>query len=396
MRYRVKAIRGGVELLTLPIDAMSREEAVQQVEGQGLDVLSVKAGSLSAWFGWPRRATFSVLEFSHELLSLLEAGLTLVEAIQAICEKELDEARRRALASLLTSLKRGARFSSALEAIPNVFSALYVATVRASERTGTVKEALSRYVAYQQQVERVRARVVSASLYPMLLLFVGGLVALFLLSYVVPRFSRIYENLGENLPWASRALMHLGQTIDNHGALVLATVIILGLGGYALWRRGEGTAAAVRWLARLPSIGAQVRLYELGRFYRTLSMLLRAGMPAVAGMELAKGVLSSELRAQAERTVKAVREGASFSEAMHRHGLTTPVALRMLVVAERSGELGGMLERIAVFHEDELTKWVERFTRLFEPILMAAIGLVIGVIVVFMYMPIFELAEGIR
>lgn len=396
MRYRVKAVRTGEGVVTLPVEALTEKDAAIHIERQGYGVLSIRSEGFSTLVSQRRQRPFSVLEFSQELVALLEAGLTLVEAIEAICEKEADAARRAFLATVLERLKQGKRFSSAIEPFSEAFPALYVATIRASERTGTIKEALTRYVAYQQQVESVRARVVSAAVYPLLLLAVGGLVGLFLLGYVVPRFSRIYENMGDNLPWASRALMHLGQTIDNHGLLAALSVVALLVGAYTLWRQGQWMLVFIHVLNRIPAIGPQVRLYELGRFYRTLSMLLRSGMPVLAALELASGVLSVEMKVQAERGAGVVREGGAFSEAMRKHGLTTPIAYRMLVVAERSGDLGGMLERIAVFHEDELSRWVERFTRLFEPILMAVIGIVIGVIVVLMYMPIFELAEGIH
>jgi general secretion pathway protein F len=164
-----------------------------------------------------------------------------------------------------------------------------------------------------------------------------------------------------------------------------------------LWLR---TAAARRWvgrqIVRIPSVGERVRVYQLTRFYRTVGMLLAGGTPVAQALTLVAGLLHEELRARLEGAVRLIREGQSISVSLHGEGLTTPVALRMLRVGERTGRMGEMMERIAAFHEEELARWVERFTRTFEPVLMAVIGLVIGGIVVLMYFPIFELAGSMR
>jgi general secretion pathway protein F len=149
-------------------------------------------------------------------------------------------------------------------------------------------------------------------------------------------------------------------------------------------------------LWQVPAVGERMRLYQLARFYRTLGMLLTAGMPAVVALDMASGLLTPALRDNLRQAAQWVREGRSMSEAMEEHHLTTPVALRMLRVGERTGNMGAMMERIASFYDEEMARWVDWFTRLFEPILMALIGVVIGGIVVLMYMPIFELAGSIQ
>jgi general secretion pathway protein F len=147
---------------------------------------------------------------------------------------------------------------------------------------------------------------------------------------------------------------------------------------------------------RIPRLGARLRLYELARLYRTLGMLLKSGTPAPAAMRSASGLLGPELRPQLAAALADVEHGVSLSQALAEHGLTTPVALRMLRVGERSGRMSELMERIAAYLEDDLARWVEWFARLFEPLLMLAIGAVIGAIVLLMYMPILELAEGLQ
>jgi general secretion pathway protein F len=213
---------------------------------------------------------------------------------------------------------------------------------------------------------------------------------------VVPRFSSIYEQLGSDLPLASRLLLQWGQMLEAHTVAVIAIGgAAAGAAGYGLSRRAT-RAALGSWIAKLPTIGRQLRLYQLARLYRTVGMLLRSGMPAVTAMGMSAGLLSATLRPAFARATQSVREGQSIANAMEQEGLTTPVAARMLRVGERSGNMGEMTERIAAFYDDEIGRWVAIVTRLIEPLFMTVIGLLIGVIVVLMYFPIFQLAGSVQ
>ena len=152
----------------------------------------------------------------------------------------------------------------------------------------------------------------------------------------------------------------------------------------------------MRALWRIPAVGERIRVYQLARFYRTLGMLLRGGIPIVTALEMVSGLLENALRGQLALASDCIREGQPISYAMETYGLTTPVALRLLRVGEHTGGMGEMTERIANFYDEEMARWVDWFTRLFEPLLMAFIGLVIGFIVILMYFPIFELAGSIQ
>jgi general secretion pathway protein F len=273
---------------------------------------------------------------------------------------------------------------------------LYVATIRASETTGGLSEALSRYVAYQTQIDAVRKKIVSASIYPALLMGVGLLVMLFLLGYVVPRFSTIYEGMGTELPWLSKLLLQWGQLLQSNGVAVFVALA----GGAALLGSAVTRPRARAWVMhrawQIPAFGTRMRIYQLARFYRTLGMLLRGGIPVRQALDMVTDLLHPALRAQLRLAAANISEGRSVSYSMEAHRLTTPVAARMLRVGERSGRMGEMMERAASFYDEEMARWVDWFTRLFEPLLMAFIGLVIGLIVVLMYLPIFELAGSVQ
>jgi general secretion pathway protein F len=396
MRFQLKAIAPDGRVESLSFQAPDEASAVRQIEGQGYTVLSVRAKSelLTPWRG--ARSRFPVALFSQELLVLLNAGLPLVEAIETLAEKEKRSDFATVLERIAGILRQGRPLSAALEQFPHSFAPLYVATVRAAERTSDLAPALSRYIAYEQQLEAIRKRVINASIYPLLLIGVGGLVSLFLLFYVVPRFSRIYEERSADLPFFSKVLLAWGQAVEGHGFLVLA--VLAGLAALAVYalRRSGARVAVGNALWRLPAIGERLKVYQLARFYRTIGMLLRGGIPLVTALEMGSQLLHPVLRQRLATASRAISEGHMISRSMDENELTTPVALRMLAVGERGGNMGEMMDRSAAFHDEEISRWVDWFTRLFEPILMAAIGLVIGAIVILMYMPIFELAGNIQ
>ncbi|MDO9050400.1 MAG: type II secretion system F family protein [Methylotenera sp.] len=393
MEYQVKAVRGR-EIVLLSISAMHAEDALAQVKARGYSPIVAKIKKHTLSNGSDKK--FPLALFSQELLALLEAGLNLVEAIETLAEKDQRREVKQTLDALLQALYQGQTFSSALELQPNVFPVLYIATVRASEKTGDLPEALSRYVSYEQQIGLVRKKIVSASIYPILLMGVGGLVILFLLGFVVPKFSRIYEGTGGNLPFLSQVLLAWGLFLESHGKeLLIASCITIGVMVYGL-----SQASVRKWITRIiwriPALGARLRIFQLARFYRTLGMLLKGGTSIIVALESVAGLLDMALQKKMKQASAAIQEGQTISSAMEQAGLTTPIALRMLRVGERGGKIGDMMERIAAFYDDELARWIDWFTKLFEPILMLLIGLVIGVVVLLLYMPIFELAGNIQ
>jgi general secretion pathway protein F len=397
MQFTIRSIDRAAAVSTITLDAASKELALQTAAERGLRVLSITGG---ATMGVPslrkRKSDFPVGQFSQELLTLLNAGLALVESIETLNEKETRSERKDVLGKLVADLFRGNSLSNALAQFPDTFPPLFVATVRASERTGGLPEALEKYVAYQGQLDTVKKKIVSASIYPVLLMVAGTLVIAFLLGYVVPKFAKIFEDLGGEVPWMSKLLIQWGHFAHDYG-LTLLIAIGVSIVALAFWiARPETPTRIVQTLQKIPALGERIRIYQLARFYRSLGMLLRGGMPAVASLELVSGLLPGALSKQLAIATQLIREGTPFSQAMEKTGLTTAVSARMLRVGERTGQMGEMMERIALFYDSEISQWIDWFVKLFEPLLMAFIGLVIGFIVVVMYFPIFELAGSIR
>lgn len=398
MRFQVRALDRVKGVQSLLLDAADAEAATVMARSRGLAVLGVRKAPRGGLGGWlpGGRHSFPLGLFTQELLTLLQSGLSVVEAMDTLREKETRADRQQIFISLVEALYQGNSLSQAMSLFPAVFPALYVATVQASERTGNLPEALGRYVIYQGQLDAVRRKLISASIYPVLLSVAGALVIGILLGYVVPRFARIFDDLGRDLPYLSRMLMEWGKLVSEHSLTLIAiSASLMAAILYGLLR-----AETRQWLLAkmmdIPSVGVRMRIYQLARFYRTLGMLLRGGIPIMAAIEMTADLLQHKLRANLQKATLKIREGHSISIAMDQFGLTTPVSSRMLRVGERTGQMGEMMERIAFFYDEEIARWIDWFIRLFEPLLMMIIGIAIGGIVVLMYFPIFELAGSVH
>ena len=391
MQFAVRTLAPDMSIARMTVDALDEADARRQVEARGLFVSKVeplRAGGLRK----RRGGALSLVLFSQELLALLTAGLGIVEALEALLEKEASENTRGVLERLLGGLREGKRFSTVLAEQPDLFPPLYIGIVRAAEGTSDLPRSLSRFIDYQQRIDVVRAKIVSAAIYPCILLAVGGGVSLFLITYVVPKFAEVYQGAGRDLPWMSKVMLGWGQFAGAHTTMLLA-----GLGGFAAlallaWRRLTRDGGLGRLLAKLPGIGERVRIYELSRLYLTLGMLSEGGITIVHAIETVQSMVSATVRANLIAARGDIEAGEPLSTAFEKNQLTTPISLRMLRVGERTGDMGPMLTQSAAFYDGEISRWIDRFTRTFEPLLMAGIGLIVGAIVVLLYMPIFDLA----
>jgi general secretion pathway protein F len=384
---------------TLQLDALDKADAEQQIARLGYRLSSLRPVRFSlAHLPLVQRGStkFSLTLFAQELLALLQAGLGIIEALDALFEKATEPNTVRILSRLLTAVREGRRFSVGLAEQPAVFPALLIGMIKASEGTGDLAHAISRFLEYRRRIDAVRSKVISAAIYPSILMIVGSLVTIFLVAYVVPKFAEVYEGSGRELPLLSQWMLTIGRAMAAHGTLALASVTVVMIMTATtirmLWQNG----VIARLIMRIPGVGERVRVFELARVYRTLGMLLSGGIPLVAAMQTVDSILSPLWREKLGDARSQIGAGVSMSTAFQRSGLTTPISLRLLTVGERSGGIGAMLEQSATFHDGEIERWIDQFTRSFEPLLMAAIGLVVGAIVVMLYMPIFDLAGGLQ
>ena len=398
MRVRANVVQGRGAPQTLELEAHSVEEARQQALQIGYTVLSLEAAS-GDWKGLfsrsiGRRSSVDLTVFVEQLRDLLVAGLSLIEAFEALRRGAAGETARM-LEAIGQDLQGGRRFSDALSRQPR-FPPLLVALVRASELTSDLPETLSRYLDHERRVAEVRHRVVSTSIYPLLLIGVGGLVLLFLFFYVMPRFARIFEGMNGDLPWSARLMVGWAHLLAQYGDVILvvlgsALAGIVALAASARFR-ARGIAAFMSW----SPLRERLHTYFLARWYRATGMLVSGGIPLPEALGLSQGLLPAVLSAGGLRVEQGVREGLAPSRAHVLAGMATPIAEQLMVAGERIGDLGSVLTRIAQFHESDVSRALERTMRALEPIVMVAIGLGVGVVVVLMYLPIFELASAIQ
>lgn len=396
MQYELKVLRGNEGMTSLLLEAANASEAEASAKARGYSVISLKAKQQWTKLNLGRKTRFPLVMFSQELVSLLQAGLSLIEVLETLAEKEDVPEVKKTLEQVISHLYEGHNLSYALEQLPDDFPALYVATVRSSEKTGSLPEVLSRYIVYESQMDGIKKKIITSSIYPVLLAVVGTLVVVFLMVFVVPSFSHIYEDMGGDLPLMSRLLMRWGQFLEAHSkTLLAAALVVLSALSFAVMRPA-GKAWIRKKMWDVPAIGKRLYLYQMARFFRSLGMLLQGGMPILLALKMVSGLLQESMREQLRLASLSIQEGVSISQAMEKYGLVTPLALRLLRVGERTGQMGEMMERIAAFYEEETVRWIERFVKLFEPLLMLFVGLLVGVIVVLMYFPIFELAGSIK
>ncbi len=391
MRFEVRVLRrGAVE--SLAIEAPSAEDARRAAAEQQAEVLAVR----SAAEPWRRRSRFDLGLFSQELAELLDAGLSVVEAVDTLAHQQGSAEVAKVYAELERSLRQGQTFSAALERMPHRFPPLYVGLIRAAEKTSDLHGALMRYLEYSGRLDALKARIVSSLIYPAILFTVGGGVIVFLMTFVVPRFAAIYRGSGKELPLLSQLLLQWGSFASAHaGALLLgAAVLVLGLGAFLLQAHRQGTLEQLA--GALPGVRRRIELFRLSRLYLTVGTLLNGGMPVVPALTLAQGVVGGVHRARLLASIDALRRGGGIAASLQQHQLTTPVAERLLRAGEGTGRMGDLFVRAGRYHDNELGRWVERFSRSFEPILMAVIGVLIGGIVILLYMPIFDLASSFR
>ncbi|RZT31266.1 type II secretion system F family protein [Cupriavidus agavae] len=392
MQYRLTVARHG-ELHERVVTAADAETARRMATAAGEHVVACRGV-----FRLSRAAPFQTALFTQELIALLNAGLSLVECVEALRDKSsgsAENATRRVLDAIIDGLYQGLPLSGVLAGLPEQFPALYVATVASAERTGHLADALSRYHRYEARLAAVRKRAVSALIYPAVVIAIGGLIMLFLLFFVIPRFSQVYASM-RDLPAAARWLLWWGESVEAHGGLIALGLLAAALALLAGARHARLVPRLFALALRIPQLQSLQRLLALTKLYRTTGLLLAGGMAAVPALRLASPLLPEPLRNALARAIAEIETGLPVADTLSRHGLTTPVAERLLRVGERSGELPDMCERAAQFCDEALDRAIDTATKLIEPLLMLVVGGLVGGIVFLLYMPIFELAGNMQ
>lgn len=389
MRFRAKVLNAAMGVELVEVDAIDALEARRFIDSSGVQVLDLRPARLG-WSLKTRQTPFNLGIFNQQMHSLLAAGQTVVDAIDVLGRNDRRGKHRAIYDTLLQSLQSGNQLSDAMAGLPSVFPPLYVAMVRASETTGSVKAAVQRFMVYQRQIGTIRGKLAAAATYPAILLAVGYVVISFLMLYVLPRFSAVYEDSGKN---ADGFVRLWGTFVHNNPVLAWTAALLLGVGVLIVILHPGSRRSAYRRLLAMPWIGERMWILQLARLYRTMGMLLKSGVSVLHAMRMTQESLPATMQGGLSLAVRLVSEGKALSSVMSECKLSTEVAERLLLAGETSGNLDDMMERIADFYDQETEIWIDTASRLIEPVLMIVIGLVIGAIVLMLYSPIFELAN---
>lgn len=341
--------------------------------------------------GRPSGRTF--LTFNQELLVLLRSGLPILQVLDAVTERLEPGAFRDALRDIREEVRGGAVLSEAFGKYPQIFPHLYIASIRAGEKSGDLPVTIGRFITYQKRVEAIRAKVRSATFYPILLSIAVVSAVLFLMLYVIPSFTKIYSDANAVLPLITRILIGFSNGLINGLPLWAPALVVGGFLLRAYLHTESGIRRRDALLLRLPFFGGMAIDYSLLGFCRTLGTTLSSGIPAVQAMTMSRGTLNNRILEEKMGTaIHRIEEGITISQALTETGFIPGLALRMIGVGETTGALAEMLWDVADYYEGEVERRLDRLTTMIEPLMMMTMGIVIGGIVIAMYIPIFQLA----
>ncbi len=329
---------------------------------------------------------------TRQLAVLVHAGIPLVEALTALVEQVEHEKLKRVLGDVKQRVNEGAALADALAAHPRVFGDLYVNMIRAGETSGALEIVLVRLADFTESQARLRSKIMGTMAYPVAMMIIGCVVLGVLFTFVIPKVTKIFEDTKATLPWMTRALIAFTSVVTQWWWAIL--LLVAGaIYGFVRWKRTP--AGKERWhrmVLQMPVFGRLVRIIAIGRFARTLSTLLKSGVPLLASMDIVKNVVGNvRLAAVIEQARDAIREGESIAAPLKRSGEFPPLVHHMVAIGERSGALEEMLANVASAYEDQVETTVTALTSLLEPVMILVMGGSVAFIVFSVLMPILQI-----
>jgi len=377
------------------VEAATEPAAIAALLNRNLLVVSIqeKVGKKGRT-GGGRVGLADLVIFTRQLATMIDAGLAMVQSLQALAEQTTNKVMRDVIKDICTRVESGDSFSEALQKHPKVFSRLYFSMVAAGEKGGLLAEILARLATYLENSARLRKKVKSAIMYPSVVTIVAILITIFLLVKVVPVFGEIYAGFGGQLPAPTQFLINLSDIVKKYIIL-----LVLGGGGAVYgWMSFIKTKAGREfWDSRrikLPIFGSIAHKICLARFTRTLASLVRSGVPILEVLQIVSQTVGNVVMEKAIKAASSdIERGESISAALAKHPVFPNMIIRMISAGEQTGKIDNMLERISDFLDEEIEATLSGLTSLIEPILIVFLGVVVGGMVICMFLPIFKLAD---
>ncbi len=371
------------------------ESAVRrELERQGFHIFDVRPR------GIPIRLPFGIarkrvpldefMAFNQELAALLRAGLPLLQSLELMLERMEDSTLHDVLSEVRDRVKSGAELSDAFAHFGNLFPPLYPSTLKAGERSGELEQVIRRFIRYLKLVIDARKRVVSALVYPAVLIGLSIAMLAVLAIYVVPSFSKFYRDLDAELPAITQVTLAVSFWLRDHVYWILGFLIV---GGIAL-KRWKDTASGRRILDHLrlqiPLVGEIYQQFALSEFCRSLATLVAGGIPLVSGLETAAGAVSNAFIGERIRpAVDEVRQGQAFHAALDRTGVFPRLSIDMIKVGEATGSLDEMLTSVSDYFDERVETRVQRLLTLVEPLMLIVMGVIVALLLISIYLPMF-------
>jgi type IV pilus assembly protein PilC len=334
--------------------------------------------------------------FTRQLSTLFEAGIPLVRGLRGLAQDETNRTLSRTVRQVADFVEQGNGLADAMARHPRVFNGLYVNMVRAGEGAGTLDEILRELADYLEKVDAVKTKVRSSMSYPVFVLLFAVAVTLFLLLKIVPTFEEIYSNFDAQLPGPTLAMIALSKLIRDNA--LLSMMIILGaIGAFWTWARTpRGRLMKDQFLISMPIFGPIIKKATISRMNRTFGILLKSGLPVLDSLELTKGATGNEALGRALDKVKdRVARGEELTPAFRSTGKIPEMVLQLMATGEESGQLDAMLLKSSEFYDRQVDAAVQGLTSLIEPLLIVVVGIIVGIVVVTMFLPIFYLGDAI-
>ncbi|MGN6552884.1 MAG: type II secretion system F family protein [Verrucomicrobiota bacterium] len=377
------------------VDAATEQAAISALLNRNLLVLNIQEKvSKKGRTGGGKVALQDQVVFTRQLATMIDAGLAMVQCLQALAEQTNNKAMRDVIRDICARVEAGDSFSEALQKHPKVFNRLYISMVSAGEKGGLLAEILSRLATYLENTARLRKKVKSAMMYPTVVTVVAIGITIFLLVKVIPVFGDIYTGFGSKLPGPTQFLINLSNIVKSYFLLM----ILVGGGAVYGWLHFIKTKPGRQfWDARrikLPIFGAIAHKICLARFTRTFASLVRSGVPILEVLQIVSQTVGNVImeRAIKEAAVN-IERGESISAALGKHAIFPSMIVRMITAGEQTGKIDNMLERVSDFLDEEIETTLSGITSLIEPILIVFLGVVVGGMVICMFLPIFKLSE---
>ena len=375
------------------IEAPDEHAAIERLKNSGIIPLKVFLP------GKGLRDTFSlrsskgdILSFTNELAALLEAGLPLDRSLNILAGIAESKQNQAVIQDILKSIREGGAFSDALLKHPKIFSRLYINMIRAGEAGGILVEVLEKLNEFLETTKELKEQVLTSMIYPVILVSTGGLSIIILLTYVLPKFSVIFSDLGSSLPLSTQILLTVSQGLKSYWWIFLVGFVLLGF-FFRTYIRSAG--GRLHWdRLKLLLIGDIIKKLETARFCRTLGTLLKSGVPLLQALNNARDVVINQIIASSLAEIsQGIKEGKGISLPLSKSSFFPPLALSMIKVGEETGQLDKMLMQVAITYEKSLRVSIKRFVGFLEPAMILGMGIIIGFIVLSMLMAIFSMTE---